>query len=397
MIKHFPQPSELSDYWRLDPQVVFLNHGSFGACPTYLLERQDYYRKKLENQPVYFLVTELVALHQQAIARLAAFLNADPNDVVMVQNATAGVNTVFRSLRFHPGDEILFTSHIYGACRQILRYISRQTGATLVEVQAGFPVNSSGELTESILAGVTPRTRIALIDHITSATALIYPVKEIVRELEKRGVDTMIDGAHGPGAIPVDLKDIGAAFYTANCHKWLCAPKSSAILHVRKDKQKELFPLVISHAGHEAESFSERFYWPGTGDPSPVLCAGDAIGYLPTLVPDGWNGLMKGNHQRCIDARESICSVAGIEKPCPDSMIGPMATIPVARKRSSFTPDYRSFDPLQEQLRNEFHIEIPVIHLTGSDKLHIRISSQIYNSPGQYEYLIDALKELKAI
>ena len=379
------------DLWTLDPEVVYLNHGSFGASPRFILEKQQEYRQKLENEPIRFLVKEIETLLEVSGRKVSAFMNARPEDVVFVQNATAGVNTVFRSLRFAPDDEILFTNHIYGACRKTLEFISHQTGARLVEAFYPFPIASTDQIIQAVMEKVTPRTRIALIDHITSATALIHPVEILVRELDKRGIDTMIDGAHALGSIPLDLGSIGAAYYTANCHKWLCAPKGAAILHVRKDKQKEIYPLVISHAGHDAEPFTERFFWPGTWDPSAVLCVGDAIDYMGSLMPGGWPAVMQRNHDLCLESRKLICDSLGIDPPCPEEMVASMASFPLPSAAVASMHDYKGFDPLQERLFHDYRIEIPVWNWTEPVSRMTRISVQMYNSMEQYVFLANAL------
>jgi isopenicillin-N epimerase len=377
--------------WALDPEVVYLNHGSFGACPRFVLEKQTEYRQKLEKEPIRFLVKEIEILLDISRRKVSAFMNANPDDVVFVQNATAGVNAVFRSLKFNPDDEILFTNHIYSACKKTLEFISHQTGAKLIEAFYPFPIASSQQIVDAVMEKVTPRTRIALIDHITSATALIHPVEILVKEQEKKGIDTMIDGAHALGSIPLDLGSIGAAYYTANCHKWLCAPKGAAILHVRKDLQKAIYPLVISHAGYDAEPFTERFFWPGTWDPSAVLCVGDAIGYMGSLMPGGWPALMQRNHDLCLEFRKLVCDSLGIDPPCPDEMVASMASFPLPVAAVASMHDYKGFDPLQERLFQDYRIEIPVWNWTEPVSRLTRISVQLYNSMEQYVFLAKAL------
>lgn len=315
-------------------------------------------------------------------------------DLVFVPNATTGVNTVFRSIHFNPGDEILYTSHIYGACKQLLEFVAENTGAKLVEVPYDFPIASPEVIVQAVLEKVTAHTRIALIDHITSATALIHPVEVIVRELEKRGVDTMIDGAHAIGSIPLDIDRIGAAYYTTNCHKWLCTPKSVALLHVRKDKQKGIVPVVISHAGHEADSFSERFFWPGTFDPTAAICVADSISYMESLMHGGWPAIMKRNHDLCLAARDLLCEKLEIGKPCPDSMIASMATFPLPPPLKPVHFDYKGFDPLQESLFRQYKIEIPVWSWSSPPSRLIRIAVQLYNSMEQSRYLASGLLKL---
>ena len=391
MKNNFPAPSEFAKLWPLDPQTVFLNHGSFGACPHKVLDKQHECRQRLECQPVRFLVRDMEELFDRSRTAVARFVNAVPEDLVFVQNATTGVNTVFRSLNFMPGDEILYTNHIYGACKRLLEFIAERTGAKLVEAYYNFPIESPDVIVQAILEKVTPHTRIALIDHITSATALIHPVETIVKELNHRGVDTMIDGAHALGSIPLDLGKIGAAYYTANCHKWLCSPKSVAILHIRGDKQKGIVPVVVSHAGYNAEPFAERFFWPGTYDPTAAICVSDAIEYMASLIPGGWPAIMKRNHNLCIEARDLICNMLEIAKPCPDSMIASMATLPLSPLDVAVPLDYKSFDQLQERLFRDYSIEIPVWNWSSPTSRLVRIAVQLYNSLDQYRYFGDSL------
>ena len=318
--------------WPLDPGVIFLNHGSFGCCPKPVLEFQRDLRDRLERQPVQFLGRELEGLLDAARASLAAFVAAQPDDLVFVHNATAGVNTVLRSFPFKPGDEILITTHVYGSCRNAASFVAEQHKAVMVEVAVPFPVKSSDEILDAILARVTARTRLAMIEHITSPTALIFPIERIVRALAERGVDTLVDGAHAPGMLPLDLDKLGAAYYTGNCHKWLCAPKGSAFLHVRRDRQDTLHPLVISHGGGAAprqgrSRFVWTFQWGGTLDPTAWLSVPEAIRCVGAMVPGGWPEVMRRNHDLACEGRKIMCTVFGVPEPCPATLIGSMATI----------------------------------------------------------------------
>jgi isopenicillin-N epimerase len=386
-----PGTSEYAPLWPLDPDVVYLNHGSFGACPKWILERQDAYRMKLEQEPVRFILREFEPMQQKAREKLAEFTGAHADDVVFVQNATTAVNTVFRSLKFKPGDEILITNHIYPACRRTLEYVCEQTGAVLREACNPFPLDDPEQIAEAILQAVTPKVRIALIDHITAATALVQPVKEIVRELDKRGIDTMVDGAHALGTVPINLDDLGAAYYTGNCHKWLCAPKASAILHIRKDKQKGIVPMVISHAGAHAEPFSERFFWPATFDPSPLLCAPDMVDYVGSLLPGGWTEVMDRNRNLCLEARNILCNVLDVNKPTPDLMVASLATVLLPTPDKIPSSGYKGADPLQTHLFQEYGIEVPVWYWGDPPKRLLRISAQLYNNIEQYRYLGERL------
>ncbi|MDD4603704.1 MAG: aminotransferase class V-fold PLP-dependent enzyme [Bacteroidales bacterium] len=386
--------SEFANQWILDPKMIYLNHGSFGATPSAILEKQSEYRERLESGPVRFLIRQMEEMFELSRIKAANFVHASPHDLVFVQNATTAVSTVFRSLHFNPGDEILITNHTYAACRRLVEFICEQSGAHLIEACYDFPINSPDVILEAVLSKVTSRTKIALIDHITSATAIIQPVAAIVKELERKGVDAFIDGAHAPGSIPLDLENIGAAYYTGNCHKWICTPKSTALLHVRRDKQDQIHPLVISHAGHKAQPFTERFYWPGTFDPTPALCVGDAIDYLAAFFPGGWPELMQRNHDLCLEARNLLCQQLNIEKPCPDSMIASMATLPLTPPETIVFTDYKGVDPFQDRIFREFNMEIPVWCSPNPPTRLIRISVQLYNSLEQYRYLGTVLKQL---
>lgn len=388
-----PFPSEYTHLWALDPGAIYLNHGSFGACTRFILEKQQEYRNRLENQPMKFLVRELESLLDPAREKLAGFANADPGGLVFVRNATEGVYTVLRSLTFNPGDEILFSNHIYFACRKQLEYISETTGAILKEAWYDIPLSDPGEIVEAFLKEVTPRTRLALVDHITSATGLVQPAKQIVRELDLLGIDTLVDGAHALGSIPLDLKNLGAAYYTSNCHKWLCSPKTSAILYVREDRRSLIVPPLVSHAGHKAEPFTERFFWPGTWDPSAVLCAADSIDYLGSIFPGGWPAIMKRNHDLAVEARRLILEELGVEPSCPEEMLASMATYELPTNKLSRPFSYKGIDELQEEIYHEYNLELPIWSWSSPPRRISRISVQLYNSLEQYRFAVSILRE----
>jgi isopenicillin-N epimerase len=318
--------------WRLRPDVLYLNHGSFGACPAAVLEHQRRLQDALEAEPTDYLARELDGRLAEARAALGAFVGADPDDLAFVTNATSGVNAVLRSLDFGPGDELLTTDHAYGACRKAMEYVASRAGARVTVARVPFPVSGDDEIVDAVVRAVTPRTRLALVDHVTSVTALVFPIARVVRELEARGVDTLVDAAHAPGMVPMNLGAVGAAYTAANAHKWLCAPKGAAFLHVRRDRQHAVHPLTISHGydlAARGANFRAEFDWAGTADPTPWLAISEAVRYLGALVPGGWPELMARNRALALRARDLLVASLGVAPPCPDSMIGSMASVPL--------------------------------------------------------------------
>jgi isopenicillin-N epimerase len=379
--------------WPLDPAVDYLNHGSFGACPTAILEKQSEMRVRLEKEPVDFLVRALPGLLADARAALAGFVGADADDLAFVPNATAGVNAVVRSLAFSPGDEILTTDHAYAACKKALDYVAARTGARVVVAEVPFPLRGVDDVVEPVLAAVTPRTRLTMLDHVTSPTALVFPIERLVAGLSARGVDTLVDGAHALGMLPLDLSRIGAAYYTANAHKWLCAPKGAAFLHVRKDRQTGLHPVAISHgyAGGEPR-FRDEFDWTGTVDPTPALCIPDCIRTLGGLLPGGWPELMAANNGLALKAREILCKALRVAAPAPESMIGSMAAVilppappasPAARLDREHLADWMRLRGVEPWFYG---------WPEGGGKL-VRISAQLYNTAEQFVRLASLLAE----
>ncbi|MGH7349346.1 MAG: aminotransferase class V-fold PLP-dependent enzyme [Candidatus Rokuibacteriota bacterium] len=394
------EPEQWAALWPLDPSVAFLNHGSYGACPTEILQHQAALRAELEAEPVRFLGRELEGRLDAARAALAAFIGADPDDLAFIGNATGGVNAVLRSLRLAPGDELLTTDHAYAACRNTLDYVADRNEARVVVATIPFPVASPQAVVDAVVAKVTPRTRLALVDHITSPTGLILPIERLVAELTRHGVDTLVDGAHAPGMVPLDLRALGAAYYSANCHKWLCTPKGSAFLWVRRDRQADVHPLTISHGAKGERAgrtrFRLEFDWTGTQDPTAWLTAPKAIDYLAGLVPGGWPALMARNRALALEARRLLCAAVGTEPASPDEMIGSLASVVLPDSLITET-GWRVPEPLQARLFGVHGIEVPIMRWPAPPRRLIRISAQLYNRPEQYARLADALrKELAA-
>lgn len=388
----------LRHHWSLDPEVRFLNHGSFGACPTAVLQRQAELRARLEAEPVRFLHRELEPLLDEARAALGAFLDADADDLAFVTNATTGVNTVLRSLRFAPGDELLTTDQEYNASRNALEFTAAQWGARVVVARLPWPVPSEQALVDAVLAHVTPRTRLLLVDHVSSQTAVVMPVARLVSALRERGVETLVDGAHGPGMVPLSLRSLGAGYYTGNCHKWLCAPKGAAFLHVRRDLQAGIKPLVISHGHNSPRTDRSRFRldfdWLGTHDPSAVLCVLRALQVVGGLLPGGWPEVMRSNREKALAARRLLCERLGVAPACPEALVGSMAVVglPDGFPERPEPPLY--LDPLQLRLFEEHRIEVPIVPWPRAPQRHVRVSAQLYNTHAEYQALADALDAL---
>ena len=391
-----PSPSPLAAHWDLDPEVVFLNHGSFGACPRVVLEEQARLRARIEAEPVRFFVEDIERELDKAKASLGQFIGAAPEDLAFVANATSGVNTVLRSLDLGPTDELLVTDHEYNACRNALDFVAARAGAAVVVAHVPFPLSSPEEVVEAILAKVTDRTRLALVDHITSATGIVMPIEEIVSRLRERGVDTLVDGAHCPGQLDLNLDELGAAYYSGNCHKWLCTPKGSAVLYVREDRQERIRPLAISHGAnsprHDRSRFRIEADWTGTHDPTPVLCIPAAIEAMGALYPGGWGELRERNRALALEGRAALLSALGQEAPCPDEMISHLAAVILPEDTTPHAGPYE--DPLQVALVKEHSVQVPIMRWAPLRARYLRISAQAYNSIEQYEHLAKALTAL---
>jgi isopenicillin-N epimerase len=390
-------PSDLAHHWDLDPAVLQLNHGSFGACPRIVLEAQSRWRARMERSLTEFHARDLAGLLDSARAELAAFVGAQPEDLAFVNNATQGVNAVLRSMDLRPGDELLTTDHEYNACANTLRYVCERAGATLVVATIPLPIADPEEVVEALVAKVTDRTRLALVDHVTSQTGLVFPVERIVSELQGRGVDVFVDGAHAPGMLELDLDALGAAYYTGNCHKWICSPKGSALLHVRRDRQQSVRPTSISHGANAPPSHKSRFQiefgWTGTTDPTAWLSVPDAIRAIDSIIPGGWAGYRARNRDLAVAARRLLNDALGSEPIAPESMLGSMAAVRLPdgdpnRPHNPFDPD-----PVQAALWEHSRIEVPVIIWPAPPERLLRISAAPYNAIEDYERLVEALPE----
>ena len=387
----------MRQHWTLDPSITFLNHGSFGATPRVVLEKQNEYRAQMEREPVRFFVRELEPLLDAAREEVAEFVGADAAGLAFVPNATAGINAVLRSLDLDKFDELLVTTQEYNATRNTLDYVAGLAGAKVVPVEVPFPIASPDVVVERVLEKVTDRTRLLVIDHVTSQTGLIFPIERIVNELTNRGIDTLVDGAHAAGFLPLDIRATGAAYYTGNLHKWVCAPKGAAFLYVRENRRASIHPAAISHGANSARRDRSRylleFDWTGTFDPTPWLCVPDALRFIGSLLPGGWISVVQRNHELALEARDLLCNALQIDKPAPDEMLGAMAAVPLPDGDQNEAPSLYG-DPLQDRLLFEYNIEVPIVPWPAPPKRVLRVSAAIYNRLEDYETLATALRGL---
>jgi isopenicillin-N epimerase len=379
---------ELRPLFLLRPDVAFLNHGSFGACPRPVFERYGAWQRELEAEPVEFLGRRLPDLLREARRSLAAYVNADANDLVYVPNATFGVNIIARSLKLGPGDEILGTDHEYGACDRTWRFLCARNGSTYRQAAMPLPMTTHEEFVERFMAQVSRATRVIFISAITSPTALTFPVAEICRRARELGIITLIDGAHVPGQIPLDIKALGADFFTGNLHKWLCAPKGSAFLHARPEMQSLVEPLIVSW-GWEAivpgdSPFIDHLQYGGTIDISAPLSVPSAIEFQRE---HNWPEVVKRCHEMVRRARPAIGHALGCHAVAPDSDEW------YAQMCSFALPSEIDGMELQRRLFDEYLVEIPYFSWNGVEL--IRISIQGYNTWEDVERLVKGIEELR--
>jgi isopenicillin-N epimerase len=378
-----PWPGVAGQYL-LRPDMAFLNHGSFGACPKPVFDTYQSWQRELEAQPVEFLGRRYDTLLAEARNVLGPYVGANPDNIVFVPNATFGINIIARSLDLKPGDEVLTTDHEYGAADRTWQFNCDLRGVTYIKRPIPFPLTTDEEIIEELWRGVSDHTRVIFLSHITSPTAVIFPVTEICKRARREGILTVIDGAHAPGQLDLSLEEMGVDFYTGNCHKWLCAPKGAGFLYVRPERQALLQPLVVSW-GWESERpshsrFLDHFTWPGTADPSAYLSVGAAIQFQ---AQRDWPQVRAACHEMAVWARERLVALTGMEPLCSaDSFVQMFAVeLPVG-----------SVEKLGTRLWDEYHVEVPLI--LWNKREFTRISIQAYNKPEDVEQLETALHAL---
>jgi isopenicillin-N epimerase len=375
---------EVRAHWMLDPRIDFLNHGSFGACTRPVLRAQDGWRARMEAEPVRFLYRELPDLLRAAARSVATFAGADPDGTVFVRNATEATNAIVASLRLGPGDEVVTTDHAYSAVRNLLRVTSERTGIVVKVVEVPLPLPSEDEICARVEAALTERTRLAIFDHVSSPTAVVFPAARLAALFGAHGGPVLIDGAHAPGMLDLSVAETGADFYTGNLHKWVCAPKGTAFLNVSSAWRHRIRPVIVSH--DYLQTFQDLHTWGGTDDPSAHLSAPDAIAFMEEI--GGWERVRAHNIALARAARAIVADAIRVEPLVPDDATGSMAVIPL----DGVEPTIDAAAAIQARLYNEHRIEVPITPWNG--RALLRVSAAAYNAPEQYERLGRALREL---
>ena len=376
----------LREQFLVRPDVTFLNHGSFGACPRPVFERYQEWQLELERQPVEFIGRRSHELLRDARTALAAYLGCDPDEVVYSPNVTTALNVVARSLPLKSGDEILTTDHEYGALDRTWRFMCARSGATVVRQALPLPLEDPDEVVESVMAGLTPRTRVLFLSHITSPTAVTLPIDKLIARAREAGLWTVIDGAHAPGQVPVDLHALGADFYGGNCHKWLCSPKGAGFLYARREVQHLLEPLVVSWGWEARDPGPSRFVdeqeRQATRDFSAYLSVPAAIEFL---AANDWDRVRDECHELARWTASEVAELTGLPPLTADSptWYAQMSTMPLPPGDEV---------ALKTRLYDQYRIEIPVI--VWRDQRFVRISVQGYNSRADCMRLVDALAEI---
>jgi isopenicillin-N epimerase len=380
--------------WALDRDIRHLNHGSFGAVPVEVMEVQTEWRARWEANPTRFVTRDLVPALEEARSVLARFVGADARNLVFVRNASTGVASVVRSFEsnLRAGDEVLTTSQDYNAVRQILEFAAESTGARVVVADVPIPVQDEDQVVDAIASATSDRTRLAVIDHITSPTAVIYPIERIVSALEP-DIPVLVDGAHGPGQVELNLETLGASWYTGNLHKWTCAPKGAAFLHARSDRRSSTIPTVVSHGrnaalGDREDRFQLLFDWTGTDDPSPWLSVPAALDVVGALETHGWPDVMQRNHELVVGARRLIADAVGAELVAHEDMVGSMASMVLP---DGVGPEPGGdLSPLMDELVDAGY-ETLVMNWPRWPAQVLRISAHRYNRLSEYEDLAETL------
>ena len=381
--------------WSLSPDIHHLNHGSFGAVPVEVQEEQRVWSSRWEKATTRFIAEEFQPALDSAREQVAGFVGAGAEGFAFVRNATTGIASVVRSVEssLRPGDEILTTSQAYNAVRQTLEFTAGRTGSRVIAVDVPLRVSSGDDIKAAIVSAVSNRTRLAVIDHISSPTGQVFPISEIIDELEPE-IPVLVDGAHGPGQVPLDLEGLGASWYAGNLHKWVCAPKGAAFLSTRADRIAGTYPVVISHGWTVQEGpgrYRALFDWLGTDDPSPWLATPKAIDVVGGSHPGGWDGLMARNRELAIAGWKVLGETLEVDPAYPEQMVGSMASVPLPA--FSGNRPMGMLSPLGTQLLDDGFETVVMFWPDWPDQL-LRVSAHLYNTIDEFEALAGALKEL---
>jgi isopenicillin-N epimerase len=386
--RHHPAMSDVPAFgaparrlFQLEDGAIYLNHGSYGATPKAVTLAQRRWQDRLEAEPSRFMEREFRPGLRVAAERLSAHLGVSGRSIAMVENATQAVNAILRSFDFAPGDEILITDQTYNAVKNTVRWVASRSGAKVVEVALPFPAFSEDSLVQAFAAGLSAKTRVAVIDHVTSPTALVLPVARMVAAARQAGAKTLVDGAHAPGMLPVDLPAIGADWYTGNCHKWLFAPKGCAFLWAADAVRDDLHPTVISHG--YGQGFVAEFDWVGTRDASPQLALPDALAFMERF---GVDRIRTHNHEMAVEAGRRLAEAWDTEVGAPPALTGSMITVRLPDGLGATQPEALE---LRRRLLDERRIQIPINALAGG--LWARVSAQIYTQRPEIDALAEAV------
>lgn len=388
----------MREHWLLDPAYTYLNHGTVGAPPRRVLEKQQALRDEIERQPARFMLRELTGRQlppwrtesriREAAGSVAGFLGSRSEDLVFVPNVTTGLNAVLRSIPFAPGDDIVMSDLAYGAIALAAGFATRERGAMLRTVEMPYPVRDPDDIVEAIVSALTPRTKLAVVDHITALTALVLPVTSIVAECHARGVPVLIDGAHAPGSLALDIPSIGADWYVANLHKWAHAPRPCGILWAAPDRQRDLHHPVVSWGF--GQGFREEFEWNGTSDPTSCLAAPEGIALLREW---GFDAVLDYMHGLAWEAACALTDCWGTTLETPRAMVGAMVTVPLPEAAGATDDDATR---LRLALLVEDRIEVQLHAWRG--RLWVRASAQVYNDRSDVAQLAEAvLRRLRSV
>jgi isopenicillin-N epimerase len=390
-----------SRHWQLNESLVYLNHAQYGATPVRVLRAQAELRERMERDPTRFLKVDLEPLMDGVREKLGGLLGCSPADLGLMRNATYALCTILRNTPFKTGDEILVTDQEYPSLHNELERMQATQGVKVVKATIPFPIRSGQVVLDRLLALVTPRTKMVIVSHITSASAMIYPVASIVREMQERGIDVVVDGAHSPGQIHVDVGAIRPAYFVGSGHKWLSGPKGIGFFYCRPDRQHLFRPLALSGRAHKVRPnrslFLRDYDYQGTDDYSALLSLPTAIDTMQSLLPGGWSALLRHNHELAMAGREIVANALGVEPPCPTGMLGSMVTLPLPEAPPHLRNRPTCYDDaLQDALLERHRIVVPIWRLNAGDgalgQRVVRFSAQLYNTLEQYELLGRAMK-----